>query len=230
MQQKTQQKGRARVASRRIGVWEDPAWEDRFERLIKVTQRTALILELTGVDAHRGFIKKIMLRRLNDCGIVPTLPRGNIGRFDSRAFLRSDADRSDAAFLVALHYGPRGPGEFSEAESDLGRSLDKMLEVYSRYTYDLYPFKSASEPRLTFEHYVLVIQGIQAKAIGMHTCRDCGGAHPYSILHTVRHTCPFCHEMRLDMGKAHAEIARRLSLRPRDHGAINRAPSQLHVA
>lgn len=229
MQQKHQQKGRARVASRRIGVWEDPAWEDRFERLIKYTQRTALIVELTGVDAPGDFIKKIMLRRLNDCGIYPTLPRGTIGRFDSKAFLRSDPDRADAAFLVALHYGPRGPGEFSEVESDLGRALDKMLEVYSRYTHDLYPF-NAAEPRLTFEQYALVIQGIQAKAIGMHVCRDCGGAHPYSILHTVKHTCPFCHEMRLDMAQAHAEVAKRLSLRPRRHAAHHLTSTKLQVA
>lgn len=212
------QKGRARVAPRRIGVWQDPVWEDRFERLIKLTQRTSLIIELTGVDAKHAFVKSIMLRRLADCGIHPALPRGMLGSFVVKSFLRSAPARADAAYLVALHYGPRGPGEFTEVDPDLGQALDRLLEVYTRYRADLYPF--GAEPRLAFEDYYLVIKGLQAKAIAMHHCHDCGASHPFSSLYTVRSTCPFCAELKLDLKDAKDEVQRRRLSWKRAHGGF----------
>jgi hypothetical protein len=212
------QKGRARVAPRRIGVWQDPVWEDRFERLIKMTQRTSLIIELTGVDAKHAFVKAIMLRRLADCGIHPALPRGMLGSYQVKGFLRSAPARADAAYLVALHYGPRGPGEFTEVDLDLGQALDRLLEVYNRYRADLYPF--GAEPRLTFEDYYLVIKGLQATAIGMHHCHDCGASHPFSMLYTVRSSCPYCAELKLDLKQAKDEIQRRRVSRQRVQFAL----------
>jgi hypothetical protein len=56
----------------------------------------------------------------------------------------------------------------------------------------------------------MLIQGIQAKAIAMHACRDCSGSHPYSTLHTVIPTCPFCNRMKLEMSRSRAELAQRI--------------------
>lgn len=213
MQGRSAQAGRALAVSRaRSAYFSDATWEDRFEKLIKYTQRTSLIVALTGTDATPARIKCYMRQRLEECGIAPNLPRGNPPSYESKAFLKPDDDRLDASYLAALHYGPRGPGEFSEVEADLGQALDKRLEVYGRYCSDLYPLKTPRThgPRLGFEDYVVMIQGIQAKVVAMHVCRDCKGCHPYSTLQTVTPTCPFCNRMKLDMGAARAELERRL--------------------
>lgn len=213
MQGRKVQVGRALVLNRaRTACFEDSTWDDRLEKLIKHTQRTSLIIELTGTDATPARIKTYMRQRLEACGIAPNLPRGNPPSYESKAFLKPEDDRLDAAYLVALHYGRRGPGEFSEVEADLGQALDKRLEVYGRYCSDLYPLKDKRHqaPRLGFEDYVVLVQGIQAKFIAMHVCRDCKGSQPYSTLQTVTPSCPFCNRMKLDMSKARSEVERRM--------------------
>lgn len=213
MQGRKVQVGRALVLNRaRSACFIDSTWDDRFEKLVKHTQRTSLIIELTGTDATPARVKSYVRQRLEACGIAPNLPRGNPPSFESKAFLKPDDDRLDAGYLVALHYGPRGPGEFSEVEADIGQALDKRLEVYGRYCSDLYPLKDRRHqaPRLGFEDYVVMIQGIQAKVVAMHVCRDCKGSHPYSNLQMVTPSCPFCNRMKLDMGKARAELERRI--------------------
>lgn len=208
--------GRALTKNRaRSAYFEDATWDDRFEKLIKHTQRTSMIIELTGTDATPMRMKSYVRQRLEACGIAPNLPRGNPPSYESKSLLKTEDDRIDAAYLVALHYGPRGPGEFSEVEGDLGQALDKRLEVYGRYCADLYPLKDRRHqtPRLGFEDYVVLVQGIQAKVIAMYTCRDCKGSHPYSTLQTVVPTCPFCNRMKLDMIKARAEVESRFAHR-----------------
>ena len=211
----TPRTGRAVALNRvRTACFEDASWDERLERLVKYTQRTSLIMELTGTNASHARIKRYVRQHLQACGIDPNLPRGNPPSFESKAFLRPDDDRLDAAYLVALHYGPRGPGEFSEVEADLGQALDKRLEVYGRYCADLYPQQGKSgqpSPRLSFEDYVVIVQGIQAKVIAMHTCRDCKGSHPYSTLQTVSPTCPFCNRMKLDLARGRAELQQRIA-------------------
>lgn len=196
----------------RSACFEDSSWDERLERLVKHTQRTSLIMELTGTNASHARIKGYIRQHLLACGIDPNLPRGNPPSYQSKAFLRPEDDRMDAAYLVALHYGPRGPGEFSEVEADLGQALDKRLEVFGRYCGDLYPARERWQPppRLGFEDYLVLIQGIQAKVIAMHTCRECRASHPYSTLQTVNPGCPFCSRMKLDMGSARAELQQRL--------------------
>lgn len=196
----------------RNACFEDSSWDDRLEKLVKHTQRVSLIMELTGTNASHMRIKSYVRQHLQACGIDPHLPRGNPPSYESKAFLRPDDDRLDAAYLVALHYGPRGPGEFSEAEPDLGQALDKRLEVYGRYCADLYPPRGrrTRTPRLGFEDYLVMVQGIQAKVIAMHVCRECKASHPYSTLQTVTPSCPFCNRMRLEMGRARAELQQRV--------------------
>lgn len=213
MNQRTDAAGGALALNRaRHACFEDSRWDDRLEKLVKHTQRTSLIMALTGTNASEMRIKSYVQRHLQACGIEPNRPRGNPPSYQSKAFLRPDDDRLDAAYLVALHYGPRGPGEFSEVEPDLGQALDKRLEVYGRYCADLYPPKGRRPrlPRLGFEDYLVMVQGIQAKVIAMHLCRDCKASHPYSTLQTVTPTCPFCNRLRLDMGRARAELQQRV--------------------
>ncbi len=220
--------GRALTKDRaRSAYFDDATWDDRFERLIKYTQRTSMIIELTGTNATPARIKSYTRERLEACGIAPNLPRGNPPSYESKGLLKSEDDRVDAAYLVALHCGPRGPGEFSEVETDLGQALDKRLEVYGRYCADLYPMRDHRQhaPRLGFEDYIVLIQGIQAKVIAMHTCRDCKASHPYSTLQTVVPSCPVCNRMKLDMASARGELETRLQQHRRTREA---APAIRH--
>lgn len=213
MNQRTAPAGAALALNRaRSACFEDSSWDARLEKLVKHTQRTSLIMELTGTNASQARIKSYVNQHLQACGIDPNRPRGLPPSYESKVFLRYDEDRLEAAYLVALHYGPRGPGEFSEGEPDLGRALDKRLEVYGRYCADLYPARGRrpQSPRLGFEDYLVMIQGIQAKVIAMHVCRECNASHPYSALQTVTPSCPFCNRMRLDMGRARAELQQRV--------------------
>lgn len=212
MQRQRVQVGRALTRNRaRTAYFEDAIWDDRVEKLIKRTQRTSMIIELTGTDSTSSRMKSYVLQRLKELGITPNLPRGNPPSYESKSLLKTEDDRIDAAYLVALHYGPRGPGEFSEVEADLGQALDKRLEVYGRYSADLYPGNQT--PRLGFEDYVVLIQGIQKKVIAMYTCRDCKATHAYSTVATVQPTCPFCNRMKLEMAKARTEVERRYEQR-----------------
>lgn len=216
MQGRKGQVGRALTNNRaRSAYFTDSTWDDRVEKLIKLTQRTSLICELTGTDATPMRIKAYVRQRLEECGIAPNLPRGNPPSYESKSLLKTEDDRTDAAFLVALHYGPRGPGEFSEVEADLGQALDKRLEVYGRYCADLYPLKDRRQqtPRLGFEEYVVLIQGIQKKVIAMYTCRDCNASHAYSTVQTLVPSCPICNRWKLEMVKARAEVERRIEQR-----------------
>lgn len=206
------QGGRALTVSRvRSSIFIDSAMDDPFERLIKLTQRVSLIIELTGSDASHARMKAYIRQNLLDCGIEPSLPRGNPMSYESRTLLKFDDDRLDASYLMALHYGPRGPGEFSEVETDLVQALVKRLEVYGRYCSDLYPAKSGkSTPRLSFEEYIVIERAVQNKVVLMQACPECKGNHVYNARQTILPTCPYCNRMKLEMNRARAELGQRI--------------------
>ncbi len=204
--------GRARGSVRnRVILFEDPAWEERFDSLIRLTQRTLLIIELTGTDIRPGRLKEHIDRRLAECGVTPARPRG-VGRsYQSTLFLPSKYERFDAAYLLALHFGPRGPGEFSETEPSLGRALDKLMESYHRYVADLYP--GGAQPRIIFETYWVLVCGIRAGAIEMVACKECGAKHPVHADHITQPSCPVCAVLDLKMKDARSTLQRRVEER-----------------
>lgn len=202
--------GRARGTLRnRVVLFEDPAWEDRFDCVIRLTQRTKLIQELTGTDIRSTRLKEQIDRRLLEWGEKSERPRGLGRSFESEGFLATKFERFDASYLIALHYGPRGHGEFSESEDSLGRALDKRLEAYNRYKTDLYPGGLTKE-RLSFETYCVLIQGIRSKAIEVHTCKDCGSRHPWHSKQLALPVCPVCAVLDLRMKDARRAIDLRI--------------------
>jgi hypothetical protein len=193
-------------------VFEDPIWEDRLERLMRFTTRTETIVKLTGTDVRPQRIKDHVDRLHEEMyGEKPQRPRG-VGRsFSSQGFLATKFERFDAAYLCALHFGSRGP-EFAEPDSDLGRACDKKLEVYTLYA-SLYP---ASEPRLSFETYDVLIDGVRSRAIELHTCPDCGSRHPWAADAISVPTCSVCAVIDLRMSSARRDIESRQHQRRRE--------------
>lgn len=212
MNAKKKEPPRAKGAGRnRFSIFEDPTWDERLDCLIKLTQRTSLIKELTGTDIRDARLKEHVDRRLADWNIAPSRPRG-VGRsYESTLFLPTKFERYDASYLLSLHFGPRGPGEFSETESNLGRALDKLMETYNRYRGELYP--GGSDPRINFETYWVLVCGIRAGAIEMVTCKDCGGRHPVHADHVNQPTCPVCAVLDLKMKDARSTLERRIQQR-----------------
>lgn len=138
----TKQTGRPQVTARnRIALFSDPVKEAQLGELILQTQRTALIEDLMGLgpEVKTGRLKSHITRLLKDAGVKVVLPRG-LGRSpESRSFLATKAERLDGAMLIAIHFGTRGPGEFSEADTNMVTALNKLLESYYRYKADMHP-------------------------------------------------------------------------------------------
>lgn len=202
--------GRAVAAKRtRKLIFTDPAWEDRFDQLILLTQRTALIQEITGTDLRSQRIKEEIDRRYGEMGEEVNRPRG-VGRdYTSKTFISSKTDKYDAAYLIALHFGSRGAGEYAEAETNLAKACDKRLAVYNKYRSDYYSW--GVEPRISFESYYLMVQGIKERAIEVHQCGDCNSRYPVSASHQGQTTCPVCSIQDLRMDNANLLIEERLA-------------------
>ncbi len=201
--------GRARGAVRvRTAIFEDPTWEERFDVLIRVTQRTQLIRELTGTDVRTGRLKEAIDRRYAESGEKTKRPRGLGRQYSSQSFLYTKNERLDAAYLIALHFGGNGPGVSGEAEDNLGRALDKRLEVFLTYKTSLYP--NSAEPKINFESYCMLVSGIRAGAIDVHTCPDCGTRHPWNAERLGLPICPACTVMDLRVRAGRQEIDARI--------------------
>jgi hypothetical protein len=212
--------GRALASRTSRGIFEDAAWEERFETLIRLTSRTSLIIELTGTDLTERTIKNLVDKRLGEWGQTAIRPRGNGRCPTSSTFLPTKVERFDAAYLSALYFGRRGPGEFSEVESNLGRALDRLIEAFLRYRADLYP-DATIEPRLNFESFCLLIKGIRANEIELRNCPDCGSRHPWHSGLAGHPVCPVCAVLDLRMGAAQREIEARI----REHRSRGRTHS-----
>lgn len=172
---------------------------------MRFTTRTETIVKLTGTDVRPARIKDHVDRMHQDMyGEKPRRPRG-VGRsFSSQGFLATKFERFDAAYLCALHFGARGP-EFAEPDSDLARACDRKLEVYTLYA-SLYP---NSQPRLSFETYDVLIDGLRSRAIELHACPECGLRHPWPADAINTLSCSVCAVVDLRMGAARREIDQR---------------------
>lgn len=218
LQKIKESEGRARGAVRnRTALFEDPAWEERFDILIRVTQRTQLIRELTDTDVRTARLKEAIDRRLAESGEKPQRPRGLGRRYSSQNFLSTKYERLDAAYLMALHFGGQGPGVAGDAEDNLGRALDKRLEVWLTYKATMYP--NSAEPKINFETYCMLIAGIRAGAIGVHTCSDCGTRHPWLADRLGQPSCPACSILDLRIRAGRQEIEDRIWQRRQSEAA-----------
>ena len=202
--------GRALVTSgNRKVLFEDPSWDDRFDVLMELTTRTKLIYELTGTNVHEPRLKEEMNRRLAARGVTVSRPRGTIKAASSERFLETAAERYEAAYLMALHFGARGAGEHAEVETNYARAVDKRIEVYAKYRSDVAP--CGGEHRITFETYCLLINGIKAGDIEVRHCGTCKTKHPVSRLHIGPAACPACVTQDLRVSEAESEIGARIA-------------------
>lgn len=196
--QKQMVTGRALAAKNRLNLFDDPRWGERFEVLIRLTQRTQLIQALTGTDIRPQRIKDAMDRRLEEMGVPIDRPRGNGQSYTSEGFLSKTQEKYDAAYLIALHFGANGPGASAPAETNLGAALDKRIETYLRYRSDLY--ETPEDARLSFETYIVLLEGIKNRAVTIHQCKCCTARFPWTLGAYVRPNCPVCavHQQDID--------------------------------
>lgn len=187
-------------------VFEDPEWDSIFDALIRLTTRTSLIIELTGTDTSERQIKKIMDRKFEVFGEKANRPRG-VGKDKSCAsLLQTTHDRFDASYLVAQHFGPICE-ERAETETNFKLALQKRIEVFHRYRSECY---KGQEPRLSFEVYITLIQGVKERNISVSTCPNCGAQHVYNATSLDIPKCPMCSLLELNMVQADQQLRARL--------------------
>jgi len=220
--------GRARqTTSRSSSLFEDPAWEERFDRLIRLVHRTALIIELTGTDIKENRLKSVIDSRLAEMGMQAIRPRGVQPTCGARSFLSARQDRYDATYLMALHFGNRFTDEMSQVDTNLGRALDHALEVYAKYQRDCYP--GGQIPRLSFESFVVLIRGIKSHEIGVRTCGECSARYPVPVHRLGIEYCPVCAVQDLKIRDARRVLDARIEAARRERRTamgLDKPPAQ----
>ena len=202
--------GRALASSghKRV-LFEDQNADDRFEALIALTSRTKLIVKLLGTDVAEQRIKEEMDRRLGQYGIKVKRPRGLGQTTAAKTFLDSAAERFEAAYLMALHFGSRGIGEYAVVETNFGRALDTMIEVYNHYRRTVPPVGDSM--RIPFETYALLVEGLQSREIEVRQCGACNTKHPVVNHHQGPVHCPACSTQDLRMDEVRADVQFRIT-------------------
>lgn len=201
--------GRALAAKTGSIGFVDPAWDERMLILLRLTQRTQLIQELTGTNVATHRIVKMTNQRMLELGLEIARPRGRGQNCMSATFLQSLAQKYDAAYLIALHFGSNGAGGSAVAETNLGLALDKRIAVYLRYRKDLY--ENSDDARISFETYVILIAGIKTRDVQVLTCEDCSSRYPWQSKVAATPYCPICAMHQHKVGKVKGVLTRLLT-------------------
>ena len=200
--------GKAATAKVRINLFEDPRWEDRFDVLIRLTQRTQLIKDLTGIDMRPQRIKSAIDKRLVELGVEIQRPRGSGQTHTAKGFLHKMREKYDAAYLLALHFGANGAGTLASMEINLGNALDKRMETYLRYVADLY--ENIDDAAISFETYIVLINGVTSHEVPIHTCRSCTSTYVWPSGSYVRPSCPICSAHQHDVASSRHKLEQRI--------------------
>ena len=182
--------GKALATKNRLYLFDDPRWEERFDILIRLTQRTQLIQELTGTDATAERIKSYIDKRMADIGHEVQRPRGVGQKYTSKGFLSKIIDKYEASYLMNLHFGSNGPGRSAVVETNLGAALDRRMAIYLRYRSDLY--ENPADARISFETYITMLEAIRNHALPTYVCESCTSRFVWSTGTTSSHSCPIC--------------------------------------
>ena len=183
--------GRAREVSVRTIAFADPSWEPVFDELIKLTQRTELIIELTGTDVKTTKLKDAVTKRLKDMEFHVSKPRGKRQSEVSKGFLKKPCEKHDSAYLVALYFGSRDVEHSDSQNLNLLMTLQKYIQVYRDYVRDIYG--NIENANVTFETFVLLINILKRREkFSLVTCKECGSRQPTTKGDSMRLVCHVC--------------------------------------
>lgn len=203
--------GAAQAATNRLNLFEDQRWEEVFNELLKLTSRTQLIIDLMGTDVRPKRIKNAVERRLAEADDKIKRPRGVGQTCFARAFLGKVAERYDAAYLLALHFGISGPGRAGAEESIRLLAVTKRIQIYNRYRHDLYD--NPEDARVSFETYLVLLDGIKVGEVIPTNCRECGAIFPHLPSKNTMLSCPVCSMQHLNASEAKKLLAQHLAKR-----------------
>lgn len=200
--------GAATLAKPSSKVFEDHEWNDRFDTLIRLTKRTTVIKELTGVNLSMSQLKRTIVRRLIELtGELTDRPRGRGFGINSDRIVRSRLDNFDSSYLLSLHLGNSDTIETSLVSPNLGEALDHCLEVYGRYRTVCYP---NTEPRITFEMYLAMIKALREHVLKIHRCPTCSSIFAVHAARVGNTICPVCSRLDLKLKDAKASTESQL--------------------
>lgn len=188
--------GRALEAKDRPWIFNDQQWEDLFDEIVKLTPRKSVIRALTGTDLSDQRLRDLIDNRREQFNLTARGPRGVAQKCTSEGFLDTSLKRFDAALLVALHYGAAGPGPHAPVETHFRQAAAKRVQVYN--TYKSIVFADGGEPRLSFETYLVLLDGIRCRDVSVHHCDSCSARYVWPPSATTQPTCPVCQYLHLE--------------------------------
>jgi len=174
-----------------------PEVESLLVELVELTQRTSTICTLLQVGEENVDRIGCLISRIGkQHGIIASgrRPRGKARGFDSPSFLQRVADRIEASVLLSLHRrGPGGAANRTPHLLDMAFGPVERVLVLTR-TYNKYRSLAVGEgePRLSFEDYMALLDGIAANQIIEAQCGCCGARHVHNLHLPHRPECPFC--------------------------------------
>jgi hypothetical protein len=53
-------------------------------------------------------------------------------------------------------------------------------------------YERQEDAHISFETYIVLIEGIQAHGVPIHTCKECNSTYAWPVGSYIRHSCPVC--------------------------------------
>ncbi len=209
----------------------DPQKMARFEAVALLSQRTAFVKKLLGLNEPDMLVCKQIQAVCARHGVRCNMARGN--GFDGvrRKSLYVN-ERYVASFLMNTLLAT-SDGGIEDSESGLASDslVDRLIYTYRRYLAQTYT--QAGNTALNFENFCTVYQGYTLGEVDLTRCQNCGAS--YIHRRQVPSQCPVCvvHKHAGLPGRAlverHAEdeerrscrepaVPRRSTRRPAQHG------------
>jgi hypothetical protein len=209
----------------------DPQKVARFEAVALLSQRTAFVKNLLGLNEQDILVCKQIQAVCARHGVPCNMARGN--GFDGvrRKSLYVN-ERYVASFLMSTLLAT-SHGGIEDSESGLASDnlVDRLIYTYRRYLAQTYT--QAGQVSLNFENFCTVYEGYTLGEVNLTECQNCGAS--YIHRRQVPSQCPLCvvHKHAGIPGRARVErdaeddecrsyrrpaAPRRSTTRPAQHG------------
>jgi len=164
--------GAATSLENRSITWLNQEWDSLVDELLKRTQRTKLIMDLTGTDVNYSRFKDDLTRRVKSLGLDVIKPRGKAASTENAHIITNLEIQVHASYLMGLHFGSQDPQTNSDPRTfNFLENCKKLLMVYSRYEADL---GHEEKHKLSFERYILLLEQIKEGILTFRVHKVCG--------------------------------------------------------
>lgn len=174
-----------------------PSFIPRLERLVMLTQRTELIMNLLRVPAEDERTLSAQVKTiLEQAGVEYAPPRGKMGdRKNTRIY--SPRVRFGLTVLLSLldQFADESVLADDRGGLSIDETLDRLINTYLRYM-QLQHIDSPRDAEVSFEQFVKCWEGLQNGEAHGENCDNCGSTY-FNFVHVAAHNCPVCAGLNL---------------------------------